>query len=396
MESSRRRAALDRLVAAVEGGAEKIDAGFPDQWPRIFSALLCARRYAKAFELAEAALRRTGAPKAPEAFLWPWSFKIHRGVAEKGFCREELVRIDGAAADGGFPHWFAYCRGVLLDYLGEKTEALDAFRGARKLPGALYGWMEQHSVRIHSDLEQFPQAVAVGQTILEHAPGHWWVRCRTAEAQLACGLIDQALAQFSRAEELSSVRAKPEVVTWHGEVLLWKGDYLRAIEKFDRAEILGGRTFLNGWRGAAYLKLGDLGRAFADLTAAVELDPKDREARVWRGEAHRLLGRPAQALRDSTHADAGWWGLFNSGLIRKSGGDEAGQADDVAAIPPHVTGFLCGILDLPAPRKMTAAQRERLLVEGLRLARGIRRSENYVVKHIWRHLLKERAPDAKI
>ena len=66
-------------------------------WPRVFSALLCARRYGQAFCLAEAMLRRLGPPEAPWELLWPWFMGVPSAQGQFQFCAKELARLDRAA-----------------------------------------------------------------------------------------------------------------------------------------------------------------------------------------------------------------------------------------------------------------------------------------------------------
>jgi tetratricopeptide (TPR) repeat protein len=207
-----------------------------------------------------------------------------------------------------------------------------------------------------------------------------------AEACLAQGDRAGAQREFDQAERTSDARAKREVLTWHGEVLLWMGEYRGAVRRFDAAILLGAEVFVYGWRGAARLKLGQAAQAVADLDRAVALDPKDFEALVWRGEANRILGRHDDALRDLDAAIEGGhdrcWAYFNRALIRGSRGDEAGMAADFAQIPREVIAFVRGRLRLRQSRPLSAVQMRKVLTAGLGLARGIRRDEAYL-KSLW-------------
>jgi tetratricopeptide (TPR) repeat protein len=172
------------------------------------------------------------------------------------------------------------------------------------------------------------------------------------------------------------------VLTWSGEILLWLGRYREALSRFDEAVRLGGRTFVFGWRGAARLKLGDARGALEDLDRARELDSKDFEAMVWRGEAYRVLGRHAEALRELDAAVArspgSCWGYFNRGLVRAALGDEAGLAADLAMVPKDIILFLRRRLGLRQDRPLRPKDMRRILAAGLDLGRGIRRTESYL------------------
>ncbi|MCX5795647.1 MAG: tetratricopeptide repeat protein [Elusimicrobia bacterium] len=392
--------ALLRLIAAGRYGRgleramlKAAPDGAPRSWTQVFSALLCAGRYPQAFRLAEAMLLRLGPPEVPTDFLWPWSPKARRAVGEQGFCAAELERVRRAGRGGLFPHWFAYCRAVLLDQLGRKREALAERRAVSRRPESRYCWMQQVFVLPLLSLEDFASVIAVSRRILRHSPRNWWVRCRTAEALLAAGRAGEGRRELEEAQRLAAEAERPEVLTWYGEVLLWQGRYREALAKFDESVRLGGQTFVYGWRGAARLKLGDLHGALADLDRARELDRKDFETLVWRGEAYRLLGRHAEALRELdaavARAPGSCWGYFNRGLVRAALGDREGLAADLGMIPKDITAFLRRRLGLRQDRPLSPRDMSRLLAAGLDLARGIRRTESYLGR-LW---MRRRAPD---
>lgn len=356
------------------------------EWPQVFSALMCARRYRAAFRLGEVMLDRLGRFDAPQPLMWPWWRKIGRAVNEQRFLAAELGRIRSAARGGGHAHWFAYYRAVLLGLLSRPADAAAEYGRIERLDPVRYSWMRQAFVVVSLELLDLRGAVAICRSILEHCPDHWWVRCRMAEAHLAQGARTAGLREFARAEATADASARREVLTWRGEVLLWLGDYRAALAKLDEAIALGAKTFTYGWRGAARLKLGDLKGAVEDLDRAVALDAKDMEALVWRGEALRLLGRHVEALRDldAFVADCPGccWGRFNRGLVRSALGDEEGMADDYAQVPSRVTSFIRRRLGLPEDRTPCRAEMRKVMAAGLEMGRGIRRWEGYV-NMIW-------------
>ncbi|MDD5305167.1 MAG: hypothetical protein PHS14_18870, partial [Elusimicrobia bacterium] len=213
------------------------------------------------------------------------------------------------------------------------------------------------------------------------------VRCRMAEAYMAGGDVDTGLREFAEAERTCGPGLVGEVLTWHAEVLLWLGEYGRALEKLDAAVGLGAKTFVFGWRGAARFKSGDCAKALEDLDRAVELDCKDFEARGWRAETYRVMGRHAEALEDIKyvirHGPRNYWTYMNRALLRDALGDEPGMAADLAQAPPEMLSFLKKKLNIGDKKdRLTRAQMRKILTSGLDWAKGIRRWEKYV-QPIW-------------
>ncbi|MBI5502518.1 MAG: tetratricopeptide repeat protein [Deltaproteobacteria bacterium] len=352
------------------------------EWTQLFAALMCARKYSAAFRLGETMLDRLGRFDSPQPLMWPWWRKHRRAVAEWRFLADELRRIRAAERRGDLPHWYAYYRALLSSYAGDWRTANDEYPNIRKLDPVRYSWMRQAFVLVFLGTSDFDAAVAVSRDILRHCPDHWWVRCRMAEAFLAGGDRRRALAELRRAARCADKHVRREVRTWHGEVLLWLGEYRAALRKLDAAVRLGATTFVFGWRGAARFKLGDFPGALDDLDRAIALDPKDLEAVLWRGEVCRVLGRPAEARRDLDRFIAQYptctWGFLNRGLLRHAQGDVTGVAEDFARIPVAVVDFLRRALGFPPDHPLGTADMCRLMTAGLDLAAGVRRWEPHV------------------
>ena len=375
------RAMLDCLSRAKSG--DKL----VKEWPQVYSALMCSRRYPEAFRLGEAILDKFGRFESPGQLLWPWWRQFRRAVSEERFLDQELARIRAAGRKGGLPHWFAYYRAILLNNIGRNVEAMGEYKSLESLDAERYAWMFQSFVLVKLTLLDFEGAIEVSSAILKRAPSHWWVRCRMAEAYLAKGDQAGGLRQFERALATADPLVRGEVLTWYGEVLLWLGDYKGALAKLDEAVALGAKTFVHGWRGAARLKAGAAGKALADLDRAVALDAKDFEARGWRGEAYRILGRHEESRRDLDHVissgPSNFWAHLNRALLRDAMGDAAGMKADFAAIPGDVTAFIAGRLKLPKDRALRPDGMREILTAGLDMAKGIRRWEDYV-QPLWR------------
>lgn len=375
------RAVLDGTARAEPGDKLAAD------WPQVFSALMCARRYASAFRLGEAVLDRFGRFESPGQLMWPWWRMIRRAVAEDEFVTLEMRRMEEASRGGEFPAWFAYYRAILLSDLGRNRQAMEVYAQLRALDSGRYSWMCQSFVLVKLGILDYDGAVEVSRDILSREPSHWWVRCRMAEALLARGDTAEGLSEFALALKTCGPGLGGEVLTWHGEVLLWLGEYERALEKLDAAVALGAKTFTFGWRGAALLMLGRHERALADLDRAVALDPKDFEARSWRAEAYRLMGRREEAMTDIElvvkHGPTSFWAHFNRGLLRDELRDEAGMREDLGTASRDMLDFLMKRLGIPfTPAPMTRAQMRTLMTTALGWAKGVRRWEKYV-QPIW-------------
>lgn len=356
------------------------------QWPQIFSALMCSHFYSEAFRLGEAVLDRFGSFERPGQLMWPWWRKIRRALGEDCFMDQELSRMQAAAKRGGFPQWFAYYQVILLSNRARNREAAVEAQGIQGLDAKRYAWMFQAFVLVRLALLDFDGAIEICRVVLRRCPSHWWIRCRLGEACLAKGDRLGGLKEFQRALRVRDPGEKREVLTWHGEVLLWLGDYKAALKLLDKAIRLGASAFVYGWRGAARLKLGNFPGALADLDCAIELDPKDFEARGWRGETYRLAGRFNESLRDlEIVIDRGCddlWARFNRALLRDAMGNVAGLAEDFAAIPGEMTSWIDKRIAPASGPAMTPSEMRRILTAGLEWARGVRRWENYV-QLIW-------------
>lgn len=387
IEAGRYPPSLERALLAAVSRAKPGDK-LAAEWPQLFSALMCARRYPQAFRLGEAVLDAFGRLESPGQLMWPWWRMIRRAVAEDEFIDLELKRIRAAAARGGFPQWFAFYRAILLsDASRDQAKAMLEYERIKDLDADRYSWMLQSFVLVKLGVPDYPGAIAVSRDILSRAPSHWWVRCRMAEAYMAGGDAPQALREFDEAERTCGPGLLGEVLTWHGEVLLWLGEYDRALEKLDAAVALGAKTFVFGWRGAARFKSGDFAGALSDLDRAVALDPKDLEARGWRGEVYRVLGRADEALADVEHVirhgPNNYWTFVNRALLRDGLGDEDGMAADVGRLPQDMLALLMTRLKIERKkRRLTRGQMRKLLTAALAWAKGIRRWETYV-QPIW-------------
>ena len=383
--------ALERALLGLVRGAGALNESL-FEWPWIFSALMCAHKYQAAFRLGETALDAVGWSGSFQTLRWPWCWKVKPTAPDQRFLAQELRRIRAAQRGEGFPHWFAYCRVVLVSKMRPSdTEAVLAEYSPRgsldvaKYTTPRYSWMLQVLIdrKLEAERNQLDDVIVICKRILRRVPGDWWVRCRLAEAYLAKGCIRRGLRELARGEKISDLSSKMNVMVWSGEVLLWLGEYKQALDKFDKAAGLGCgfHPFIYCWRGAAFLRLGDYRRALEDLDRAIELEPNDLEAFLWRGEAKRLLGRHAEALKDldfhisrtPDRGGASLWGYFNRALVRYAVGDEAGMVADFKAAPARIKAGLFKKLKIREDKDLSVSEMRDMMTAGLELAKGVRR-----------------------
>jgi tetratricopeptide (TPR) repeat protein len=361
----------------------------------VLGALLCDGRYGEAARFGEA-LADDLMQRAPPSFLigfllWPWARKVGRSVAEPRFCGEQQALIAAAEKAEGLDRWFVYWRCLLLIAMGKHEEALRERGALACSPADRFSWMRLPFILCKLGQRDFADVIEDCRVVLQQRPDLWWARCRLAEATLAQGEFAAGRRELELAEKIARSSGDAEstrsVLTWHGEVLLWLGEYERALLKLDEAVRSGAAPFANGWRGAALLKLGRVQEAMDALDGALQQDPKDLEALLWRGEARRISGAREQALEDldlsvirmpSGHP----WAHINRALVRHALQDDRGMSEDLAKVPPDMMGFFRAKCGFTRERVLTASETAAMLCAGLELAKGVRRPEAYV-QSIW-------------
>lgn len=331
--------------AAARAGFERFLELASDAPGARFEAFMALDRFAKAFREAERMLDAWSADEA-DRLNAPWEDELfHRRSA--AFHRERLARLSAFGGKRASP-WPGFFRGLLKLELGLAREAQEEFARLRRFPAHRYGWMRYAAgIAFFSESkERCADAAAEFESVLRYKPDAFWARGRLAEALLCLGREKEAFAEFGRAEAaLDGPKAKAHLRAWRGEALLWLGRYDEALGPLDLA-VSSGAELAYCWRGGARLLLGDHAGAGADLDAAVGLDPGDAEARLWRGELYRRMGRLDEARAELTRAaslDAGPMTAVNLALAE-------------------------------SPRGKTA----RELESRLRAARGVRRPEPYL------------------
>ena len=102
---------------------------------------------------------------------------------------------------------------------------------------------------------------------------------------------------------VASARQIPAASEQHGEYLLSRGQYVKAIAVFDeviRRNPKNNTAYVN--RGLAYDDLNQHDKAIADYSAALRLDPKDAQAYANRGGVYNTLKQYGKGLTDCDKA----------------------------------------------------------------------------------------------
>lgn len=330
-------------------------------------------RYEEAFRAAEEVLDAPP-PDAVLSRLWnPWGDRSH--AMPPGFLQSRLANLRKAEISPELEHYRVFLRGDLLHYTGDHSGALRAFDRLPGLPPERYGWMRFPAGLAALSLADFRRAVQEFSVSEKAEVSRVTSMGRLAEVFFCTGRAAAGLRKIRGAQRLSPLWARAGLLTWEGQLLLFTGRYRAALKPLTEGGRLGDDVAW-GWRGAALLKLGRLGRALADLDRAVELFPTDQEARLWRAEARRAAGRPAEALADIEtvlrHGRSDWaW--INRALLKADAGDEKGMKADFLRVDPEMRRFLA--------RRAGGSVRHMLQKAG-ELALGDRREDKYF-RRIW-------------
>ncbi|MCK5582716.1 MAG: tetratricopeptide repeat protein, partial [Elusimicrobiales bacterium] len=121
---------------------------------------------------------------------------------------------------------------------------------------------------------------------------------KISECLMGMGSVKKALANI---QKLIKKRPSPGLISWRGELLLLSGKYIEAKTILAKAT-KENRGMSYCWLGAALFKLGKINKALENLNKAVEINPDDLEALIWRAEANIKLNNFEKALRDINKA----------------------------------------------------------------------------------------------
>lgn len=147
--------------------------------------------------------------------------------------------------------------------------------------------------RLHDAVRSLSEAIALDADDSEAfaARGSAW---------FALGELDRALSDAQRALELDP--GDFEALTVRGAVQVLRNQLPAGIADLRTVCADRGTPRAHAHLGLAYLRQGAARRAVHQLTLAIDANPTDIEPYRWRAEAHRQLGREADAERDEQKA----------------------------------------------------------------------------------------------
>jgi tetratricopeptide (TPR) repeat protein len=277
-----------------------------------------------------------------------------------------------------WPHYF---RATLLSNMGRGEEAIAETEKLTAAPKR-YDWMRhKHGEILLTNRRDYAGAEKEYSAALKCVPGFWKARAALAEIALCRGkaaaaakLTDQLIAEMPE-------RSKTWGHAVRGKILLWSGDYAKALESLELA-VAAGVPYSQRHRGAARLLLGRLDEAQADLDAGLS-QGVDAEGLTWRGELRRLRGDLKGALEDLNAAVRmdganSFWALADRALAKSAAGDAPAAWADFSMIRRDVLDRFEKAAGRKAKSPEDADGVRSVLEAGLTLGRGVRVSNEYL------------------
>lgn len=208
----------------------------------------------------------------------------------------------------------------------------------------------------YKEADDHANAAADLSKAIELAPGDGQLYARRGEFYRSLGKHDHAMADLFRAIEL-----KP---SWGLSIYgyTYDGYHTRAITLLSRQlEFNPTDSSALAQRGDAYLALGKIDHAIADIFKVVELDPNSALAYSRRAELHEARGELAKAIADLSRAIAieptvPWRHVRRAKLFEASGEPGRASTDYASAID-----MLSKKLDTGAPNTDDLLSRAEVL-----------------------------------
>lgn len=364
-----RRAAADRPRS--EDSRALLTAGLTR-----FRANVKLGAFKEAFAEAEALLAAHGSQECIDSFF------VSPEQAELIPTLEALKTFSVKHPESPWPHYF---RAALFSNMGRGEEAITETAKLVRAP-ARYHWMRhKHAEILLTNLRDYAAAEREYAAAVACVPGFWKARAALAEIALCRG--DDAAAARLTGEIIADIPepSKPWGHACRGRILLWSGDYRGALASLELG-VRAGVPYALRNRGASRLLLGRLEEAAADLDDALRLSV-DAETLTWRGELKRLRGEHRDAVADLNAAIRldganSFWALADRALAKGASGDAAGLWADYTTIRRDVLDRFEAAAGAKPASPADAAAARLVLEAGLKLARGMRVSNEYLFP-IW-------------
>jgi len=327
--------------------------------------------FEEAFREAEALLAQAGSQDCIDSFF------VSPEQRELTATLDALKAFSVRSPKSPWPHYF---RAALLSNMGRGEEAIAETAKLKAAPKR-FDWMRhKHGELLLTNRRDYAGAEKEYAAAVKCVPGFWKARAALAEIALCRGNKKAAAAAADALIAGLPERSKPAGHGCRGRILLWAGDYARALESLEPAVSAGVPSSLRH-RGAAKLLTGRLDEAAPDLDEALRAGVES-EGLTWRGELRRLRGDLKGALEDLNAAIRmdganSFWALANRALAKGAAGDEPGLRSDFATIRRDVLDAFEKAAGLKAAAADAAAIRH-VLQAGLALGRGVRVANEYL------------------
>jgi tetratricopeptide (TPR) repeat protein len=242
--------------------------------------------------------------------------------------------------------------GIADAHLNQGEESVQALRRAATFaPHEEEHWL--NLTRELMELSHFPEAVSEAQNGLVVNPKSYALRLRLGAAYLAAGRYAESESVFR--DLVAAGDPLPLGYVGLAQVLLRTGRAAdAAAELVDAEQKLGPKFLLSYFRGLALSRAAKPAEALVAFQQAVQLDPKNVEARVNLGKTQLTLGHVNEAiseLREALRLDPGdiHARRLLSQAYRRAGDAENAEkfADSSTESPPEPANDLIGDFFIP-------------------------------------------------
>ena len=342
-----------------------------------FRAYCALEKYSDAFKVGEGLFSVKKIDGGLSVVCNPW---LDDRVAPKSFWKKQFSVVSNTCVENKYKVWKVFYLTLIEKKLDYDKSLIEIKKICRQFKGR-YRWMRFSLIPyfFRYDLRYMLKELS---GIVDCIPHDYLVRCRNGEALLSAGRTVEGFKQFETAIAMND-SARGDIEAWKGEMLLMTGEYKKAFESLEIAVRLKAACALC-WRSVAYFKMGHIQESLNDFGQVVEKFPEDIEARVWKAEILRTLGRFNESLEDlnfiiKNRSDYNF-ALFNRALVYYELGDYRNMRKDFVKIDSKLIGIISIRLRIKKTKKINSSQIYKILRMGLKMAKGNRRAEKYLLQ----------------